>query len=105
MRSVLVPSAILSAVIVIASAVSAQAERRTFIIANNPDGYGVDRCLANGLKCGSAIANSYCQSRDYKRAISFRKVGRGETVSGAPYDAYACSGRQCQQFIAIECFR
>ena len=25
---------------------AARAERRMFIIANNPDGYGVDRCLA-----------------------------------------------------------
>src|SRR5262245_59010965 len=37
------------------STISAQAERRTFIIANNADGYGVDRCLARGDKCGAAM--------------------------------------------------
>ena len=31
---------------VLCGSVAAQAERRIFIIANNPDGYGVDRCLA-----------------------------------------------------------
>ena len=35
---------------------SAQAERRVFIIANNADGYGVDRCLATGARCGVAVA-------------------------------------------------
>ena len=43
----------------------AQAEKRIFIIANNADGYGVDRCLAAGAKCGAAAAASYCKSREY----------------------------------------
>ena len=30
--------------------VSAQAEKRIFIIANNADGYGIDRCLATGAR-------------------------------------------------------
>ena len=37
---------------VICGSVAAQAERRVFIIANDPDGYGVDRCLATGATCG-----------------------------------------------------
>jgi hypothetical protein len=83
----------------------AQAEKRIFIIVNNPDGYGVDRCLATGQKCGAAMANAYCRSRDFKRAVAFRKVSRGEITGGVPYDAYACSGRRCEQFVAIECVR
>ena len=34
---------------------AAQAEKRTFIVANNSDGYGVDRCLATGASCGAAV--------------------------------------------------
>ena len=40
----------------------ASAENRTFIIANNSDGYGIDRCLANGESCGASVAAAYCQS-------------------------------------------
>src|SRR4051812_1217197 len=43
--------------------VSAQAEKRIFIIANNSDGYGVDRCLASGASCGKTVATAYCQAR------------------------------------------
>ena len=41
------------------SNVSAQAEKRIFIIVNDPDGYGVDRCLATGARCGTAVATAY----------------------------------------------
>ena len=37
----------------------AGAENRTFIIPNNPDGYGVDRCLANGEPCGASVASAF----------------------------------------------
>ena len=40
---------------------AAHAEKRTFIIANNADGYGVDRCLATGATCGEEFATAYCQ--------------------------------------------
>src|SRR5262250_308991 len=50
---------------------SAQAENRIFIIANDPDGYGVDRCLSSGASCGAAVATAYCQSRDFVQAASF----------------------------------
>jgi hypothetical protein len=83
----------------------AQAEKRIFIIANNPDGYGVDRCLANGQRCGQAMASHFCRIRDFKRAISFHRVGRGEITGGVPLDSYACAGRKCDEFVAIECVR
>ena len=54
---------ILTAVLGVFLALSAAqaAERRMFIIPNDADGYGIDRCLAKGDRCGSAAANSYCQ--------------------------------------------
>ena len=56
----------------------ASAENRTFIIPNNPDGYGVDRCLANGERCGAAVAAAYCQSQSFARANSFQRIERDE---------------------------
>ena len=40
-----------TALIMLLTASAAQAEKRIFIVANNADGYGVDRCLASGAAC------------------------------------------------------
>ena len=89
---------------VLYGSVSAQAEKRIFIIANNPDGYGVDRCLSTGATCGTAVANAYCRSRDFSAAASFRKVDRDEITGGVPSIA-TCRGNECDEYIAIECSR
>jgi hypothetical protein len=82
----------------------AQAEKRTFIIPNNADGYGVDRCLASGASCGKPVATAYCQSREFSKAVSFRKVDRDE-ITGAVPTSSACHGSNCEEFVAIECSR
>jgi hypothetical protein len=92
-------------ILTIAFAAPARAEKHVFIIANNPDGYGVDRCLANGSTCGAAVATAYCHSREFAQAISFRKVERDEITSSIPSDAGACRSRSCEEFVAIECTR
>src|ERR1043166_3842509 len=90
---------------VFCGAVSAQAEKRLFIIANNSDGYGIDRCLATGANCGAAAATAYCKSRDFAQASSYRKVDRDE-ITGAVHSAgAACHGGACDEFVAIECQR
>ncbi len=83
----------------------AQAEKRVFIIANSSDGYGVDRCLATGAECGKTVANSYCRSREFARAIAFRNVGRDDITGAIPAGPNGCHGRSCDSFIAIECSR
>jgi hypothetical protein len=83
---------------------SAQAETRTFILASNSDGYGVDHCLAAREPCGAAVANSYCRSRAYIQAVSFRKVLRRD-LANASSEGLACRGGICGDFIAIECIR
>jgi hypothetical protein len=90
-----------------AAAFAAQSERRLFIVANNPDGYGIDRCLANGERCGSAIATSFCRSRDFAAAQSFHKVDRDDITGTIPVSgpAGAGGGGLCKAFGAIECTR
>jgi hypothetical protein len=101
MRSIAL-GAIFSALI---AASSAQAERRIFIIANMADGYGIDRCLAGGERCGSAAATAYCKSREFAQAISFRKVDKEDITGAIPVNRNECRGGNCEQFVAIECTR
>lgn len=84
---------------------SVAAENHTFIIANNPDGYGIDRCLANGERCGVTVATAYCESQSFVRAKSFRKIERDEITGAVPAGGKnACAG-SCDSFVAIECSR
>ncbi len=86
-------------------ATAAQAERRIFIIANNSDGYGVDRCLANGQPCGAAAAVAYCKSREFTQALSYRKVDKDEITGAVPTTSPQCRGGNCDEFVAITCSR
>jgi hypothetical protein len=82
------------------SNVSVWAEKRIFIIVNDPDGYGVDRCLATGARCGTAVATAYCRSREYTQAASFRRVEREEITGTIPVGV-----AKTEEFVAIECSR
>src|SRR5579862_5424337 len=87
-------------------AASAEAEKRVFIIANDGDGYGVDNCLASGAPCGAAMATSYCQSRQFAQALSFRKVDRDDITGAIPAgDPSTCKRGTCDNYVAIECSR
>ena len=102
MRSV--PS--LLACVVLLSASAASADSRVFIIANQADGYGVDQCLAKGEKCGAHAARSYCQSRDFAQASSYRRVDPDEITGSVPKPAGAnCSHAGCNEYVAITCQR
>jgi hypothetical protein len=85
------------------STATAQAETRVFILTNDPDGYGVDRCLATGASCGALAAASYCKAQQFSEARSFRRVVR-EDANGIVHGISVCHG-QCDEFVAIECIR
>ena len=75
-----------------------------FIIGADAGGYGVDRCLENGAKCGAAAANAYCKSHQYETAMSYRKVDRDD-ITGAIPAGGGCSGSKCDDLVAIVCTR
>lgn len=103
MRTVLVS---LIAVLCLCLANAAQAERRMFIITNDADGYGVDRCLASGAKCGAAAANAYCKSHQYAEATSYRKIDRDDITGAIPSGGSGgCKGPKCDDIVAIVCTR
>ncbi|RXH22178.1 MULTISPECIES: hypothetical protein [Bradyrhizobium] len=97
------PALISSAFIVAAS--SAFAESRVFIIANQADGYGIDHCLAKGDKCGASAARTYCQSRDFAQASSYRRVDPDEITGSVPKTGTNCSQGRCDEYVAITCQR
>jgi hypothetical protein len=96
---------LLATMLIALFATAAQAERRVFIIANNSDGYGVDRCLANGSLCGAAAANAYCKSREFTQAVSYHKIDKDEITGAVPTTSPQCRGGHCDEFVAITCLR
>jgi hypothetical protein len=101
MRSI---SALLACVFVLAAS-AALADSRVFIIENQADGYGVDQCLAKGEKCGAHAARSYCQSRDFAQATSYRRVDPEEVTGSVPKSGENCNHAGCEEYVAITCQR
>lgn len=101
MRSVLF--VLIAAVTLFAS--NAQAEQQMFVILSNADGYGVDRCLEDGSKCGAAVAAAYCRSQQFVHAASYRKVDRDDITGSVSIKDVACHGSACGEFVAILCTR
>jgi hypothetical protein len=103
MRSLIAVSAVAAALL---GATAAHAERRMFIIANDADGYGIDRCLSSGGACGDTVANTYCRAHEFTQALSFRKVDRDDITGAIPTEGPgSCKGGSCDDFVAIECSR
>ncbi len=77
-----------------------------FIIANDADSYGIDRCLASGAPCGAAAAHAYCKTQAFASAMSYRKVDRNDITGAIPTGGSGgCKGGKCEDFVAIVCTR
>ena len=87
------------------AASAAAADSRVFIIANQADSYGIDQCLANGDKCGAYAARSYCQSREFASASSYRRIDPDEITGSVPESGDKCTGSGCSEYVAITCQR
>jgi hypothetical protein len=96
--------ALLACVFLLAAS-QASAETKVFIIANQADGYGVDQCLAKGDKCGAHAALSYCKSRDFAQASSYRRVDPDEITGAVPKAGGSCGRGVCDEYVAITCQR
>ena len=87
---------LVSLVVLLCLAGTADAERRTFVIANDADGYGIDRCLASGAKCGAAAANAYCKTQAFAEAATFHKAESTDIINAIASDATnLCRGSGC----------
>jgi hypothetical protein len=103
--SMRMPIISLTAIFCAAFATSVRAEQHMFIVANDSDGYGIDRCLATGDTCGAAAANAYCKTQAFAAAANYRKVNRIE-ITGATADSNteSCVDSGCNM-VAIVCTR
>ncbi len=93
----------LTACISLMAAAETRADSRVFIIANQPDGYGVDECLAKGEKCGAPAARAYCQSRDFAQATGYRRIDPDEVTGAIPASTGTTGSHG--EFVAITCHR
>ena len=93
------------ATLCLVAATAASAETRIFIIANQADGYGIDQCLAKGDRCGASAARSYCQSRDFAQASSYRRIDPDEITGSVPKTSGTCLHGNCDEYVAITCQR
>jgi hypothetical protein len=85
---------------------TAAADTRVFIINNQSDGYGIDQCLAKGERCGAHAAQSYCQSRNFAEASSFRRIDPDEVTGSVPKSGAGCGRGGCSdEYVAITCQR
>src|ERR1700733_2980791 len=101
MRSI---SALLACVSLL-SGTATWADSRVFIIANQPDDYGVDQCLAKSDKSGPHAPQSYRQSRNFAQDSSYRRVDTDEITGSVPKEHENCTRSGCGEYIAITCQR
>lgn len=86
------------------SCVPAFADSHVFIVANQPDGYGIDQCLASGERCGASAARMYCESHQFARASSYHRIENDEITGAIP----ASTGSPVPHgdaYVAITCQR
>ena len=96
---------LVSLVVLLCLVGTANAERRTFVIANDADGYGIDRCLASGAKCGAAAANAFCKMQAFAEAANFHKAENTDITNAVAGDATdLCRSNGCVA-VAIVCTR
>ena len=82
-----------------------RAEQHIFLVANDADGYGIDRCLASGEQCGSAAANAYCRTQAFTAAAKFHKIEQTDFTGAITKDAsVTCQPGTCE-VVAIVCLR
>src|SRR5258708_33930295 len=97
MRKLIAPLAIvvLAFVVLMGLALPAGAETKIFIVENQPDGYGIDQCLASGANCGKPMASAYCQSRKYGQALSVPQAEPDEIPGAGTSPAATSHTRGC----------
>ncbi len=70
----------------------------TFLVSAN-DGYGFGDCLTSASECGQVVANAWCETQGFSRALSFTPA-RPEDLTGS-VQTVALSSRE--QAVSITC--
>jgi len=79
---------------------AAEAGDATFLVPAN-DGYGVGECLATGGECGRVIADAWCETQGYVRAVAFGPSA-SQDLTGS---LQTVSTTSAQRPVAVTCAR
>lgn len=82
---------------------AAKSEPRTYMVPDN-DGYGVGECLAAGPAsgCGRIVADAWCESKGYAKAVTFGK-GDPSEVTGSVPEQTSDEGSKTPGVVMITC--
>ena len=80
------------------SEVAARPLEDTFLVSAD-DGYGLGDCLTSGAECGRIVANAWCETQGFARAVSFGLV-RPDDVTGSIQQVSTASGPRA---VSITC--
>ena len=56
---------------------AAPSEQRTFLIPAS-DGYGIADCISTRSECGKIVANAWCESQGFGKAVTFGIADRAD---------------------------
>jgi hypothetical protein len=79
------------------SAPRAKSAQRDFVISDG-EGYGTRDCLSQQGQCGRIVADAWCESKGFKKALAYRQLDRDEvtgstssTLNTRPVDSFLIS--------------
>ncbi|MCA0424461.1 MAG: hypothetical protein LCH61_14285 [Proteobacteria bacterium] len=69
----------LSAICVPLFAAQTEIKRKEFVI-DGDDGYGTSDCLTTGSACGKIVADAWCESKGFAKAVAYRVAEAGDVT-------------------------
>ena len=80
--------------------IHAEASEGVFLVPAN-SGYGIGECLAAGSTCGQLVADAWCESQGFSRAVSYSVSPAEESTGSFPIASAGARERP----VAITCTR
>ena len=78
---------------------AAPSEQRTFLIPAS-DGYGVADCISSRAECGQIVANAWCESQGFGKAVTFGVAAREDFTGSVTKQSPA---QLAEQPLSITC--
>jgi len=82
-RAIALSIAVLASVLVAVSSQSSASDesrqQREFVILND-DGYGTSDCLAKASACGKIVADAWCESKGFAKAVAYRPASADDVT-------------------------
>lgn len=63
-----------------ANSTSSDPKQKEFVILND-DGYGTSDCLAKASACGKIVADAWCESKGFAKAVTYRPAAAEDVTA------------------------